>query len=200
MPVIGLTGNIGSGKSSVARMLKQMGAKVIDTDQVAREVVAPGTRGLKRIIEQFGPEMLNPDGTLNRSRMAQLVFSNPGALARLNAIVHPEIKDIVFRAVADYRTNKYAPLLVIEAPLLIETGMHKDMDEVWLVTINPQAQLTRIMQRDGISAEQARRRISAQMPQEEKKAYAHRIIDNSGPPEETLHQVRQIWHKVVNFT
>jgi dephospho-CoA kinase len=200
MLVVGLTGNIGSGKSTVSRFLKNLGARVIDTDQIARDVVAPGTRGLKEIVAQFGPGVLNPDGTLNRPKMAQIVFSDPHARARLNAIVHPEIGSVVSKAIADYRKNSDSPLLIIEAPLLIETGMHQMVDEVWLVTVNPETQIARVIQRDATTEEQARRRIAAQMPQADKIPCAHRVIDNSGDLEETVRQVRQVWNDVVNPT
>jgi len=193
MLVVGLTGNIGSGKSSVARMLQEMGAAVIDTDRVARDVVAPGTPGLQKTVACFGRQVLNNDGTLNRPLMAQIVFNDPAALARLNAIIHPEIRSRIAAAIADYKKSGSTPLLIIEAPLLIETDMHKMVDRVWLVTVDPRIQVQRIIERDHTTAEQARKRISAQMPQEDKIPYADRIIDNSGSLEKTLQQVRQIW-------
>lgn len=193
MLVIGLTGNIGSGKSSIARFLKDMGAEVIDTDQVARDVVAQGTPGLKKIVEQFGDSILDADGNLNRPLMAQIVFNDPAALAKLNAIVHPEIRSKVNSYIERYKKYKKSPLLVIEAPLLIETGMYKIVDRVWLVTVDPQTQIQRVIKRDNTTQEQARKRINAQMPQKNKIPYADRIIDNGCTPEETLKQVRQIW-------
>lgn len=197
MLVIGLTGNIGSGKSSVARLLSNMGAQVIDTDQIARDVVAPGTPGFKEITAQFGASVLNPDGTLNRSQMAQIVFNDPTALKHLNAIVHPKIKLEVIKAIDNYRKNNPAPLLVIEAPLLIETGMHQLVSEVWLVTIDSKTQLNRIINRDQVTKEQVQQRLAAQMPQEDKLPYANKIITNNGTPDETLQQVQQIWSDYI---
>ncbi|HBX24592.1 MAG TPA: dephospho-CoA kinase [Desulfotomaculum sp.] len=196
MPVVGLTGNIGSGKSTVARMLNELGALVLDTDQVARDVVAPGTPALQKIMAVFGRQALNPDGTLNRARMAQLVFTDPRARDRLNGIVHPDIRAVTLQTIADYRINGNAPLLVIEAPLMIETGMHLLMDELWLVTVDPVTQLVRVTARDG-SEEDALRRMNAQLPQEEKIPLAHRIIDNSGTLNATRLQVLRTWKVAI---
>lgn len=198
MLVVGLTGNIGSGKSSVARFLKEMGARVIDTDQVARDVVAPGTPALNQIVKHFGTGVLNADGTLDRPKMAQIVFNDPEALKRLNSIVHPAIRAEILKDIADYKTKRDAPLLVIEAPLLIETGMNKIVDQVWLVIVDAKTQIQRVMKRDNATAEQVTRRLVAQMPQEDKLPYAHRVIDNSGTPGETLQQLQQIWSDTID--
>lgn len=210
MLVVGLTGNIGSGKSTVANILRSLGAKVIDTDQVAREVVEPGTPGLKAIVDAFGQEVLNQDGSLNRSRMAQIVFSDPDARARLNAIVHPAIRQVILHEISTYKetitsgdragVNESAPLLVIEAPLLIETGLHELVNEVWLVTVDLPNQIARTTRRDDATAEQIRQRLAAQMPQEDKIPYAHRIIDNSGSLEQTRQQVLDTWNQSINTT
>ncbi len=199
MAVVGLTGNIGSGKSTVARVLKELGALVIDTDRVARDVVAPGTPALQKIADTFGPQVLNPDGTLNRQQVAEIVFTDSQARERLNGIVHPEIRKVLLQAIADYRKSGAAPLLVIEAPLMIETGLHLLMDEVWLVTVAPATQLARVTARDG-SEEEARRRMNAQMPQEEKIPLARRIIDNSGDLDATRRQVLQAWKEATKTT
>ncbi|AGL01108.1 dephospho-CoA kinase [Desulfoscipio gibsoniae] len=198
MLIVGLTGNIGSGKSSVARLLKEMGARVIDTDQVAREVVAPGTPGLQQIIDHFGTGVLNADGALDRPKMAQIVFNDTNALKRLNSIVHPAIRAQLLKAIADYRDNPDAPLMVIEAPLLIETQLFKLVDQVWMVTVDAKTQIQRVIKRDAVTAEQVSSRLAAQMPQEDKLPYAQRVIDNSGTPEATLQQVRQIWSDAID--
>ncbi len=198
MLIVGLTGNIGSGKSSVARLFKEMGARVIDTDQVARDVVEPGTPGLHQIVQYFGAGILNADGSLNRPKMAQIVFNNPEALKHLNSIVHPAIRAELLKVLADYKNNPDAPLLIIEAPLLIETQLYKLMDQVWLVTVNAQTQIQRVIKRDATTPRQVSSRLAAQMPQEDKIPYAHRIIDNSGTPENTLQQVRQIWSDTID--
>jgi len=197
MLVVGLTGNIGSGKSTVARILNDFGARVVDTDQIARDVVAPGTIGLNKIIDQFGSAVLNPDGTLNRRKMAQIVFGNPEALARLNGIIHPEVRKVLIEIISDYKEQADAALLVIEIPLLFETGMNNLVEEVWLVTVDPEIQIKRIMERDNVSIEEAQSRIAAQMPQREKILLADRIIDNSYGIEQTLVQIKKIWDEAV---
>ncbi|MCL6479216.1 MAG: dephospho-CoA kinase [Peptococcaceae bacterium] len=196
--IVGLTGNIGSGKSTVSGRLAQLGAEVIDTDLVARDVVAPGTPGLERIVREFGPGIINEKGELDRARMASIVFENPGARARLEAIVHPEVKRVVAERISDYREGRgSAPVLVVEVPLLIESGMHRMMDEIWVVTVDRSAQVERVIARSGLSGEEVEKRINAQMPQEEKCRYAHRVIDNSGTVEQTIRQVDAIWREIT---
>ncbi len=196
--IIGLTGNIGSGKSTVARHLKNLGAWVLDTDQVARDVVMPGKPALKAIVEAFGKQVLHDDGTLNRQAVGNIIFRNSDSRKRLNSIMHPRIMQEVKETIARFQTNRgpKAPALVIEVPLLFETGMEKLMDEVWLVTVDKPVQLKRIVERDNISVEQAKHRIDSQMPQADKVKKAHRIIDNSGPPQETFNKVAELWRKL----
>lgn len=196
--IIGLTGNIGSGKSTVSRRLAELGAEVIDTDLVSRDVVAPGTPGLERIVREFGAGVLNGNGELDRARMASLVFENPEARARLEAIVHPEVIRVVSRRILEYREGRAsAPVLVVEVPLLIESGMYRMMDEIWVVTVSRNVQVERVIARSGLSGEDVLKRINAQMPQEEKCKYADRIIDNSGSIDETIRQVDAIWGRLT---
>jgi len=195
MIIIGLTGNIGSGKSTVARHLKKLGAKVIDADQVARAVVAPGEPALAEIVEQFGPAVLNPDGTLNRSKMGAIVFADPSARAKLNSITLPRIRSAIRREIERHRPD--TRVLVLEAPLLIEAGLRQGVDEIWVVKINEAEQLKRVRERDNLTAEEAVMRLKAQLPQEEKLKYADRIIDNSGTPEETEKQVERHWKALL---
>lgn len=196
--IIGLTGNIGSGKSTVSRRLAELGAEVIDTDQVARDVVAPDTPGLEKIVREFGPGVLGSSGELDRAGMASFVFNNPGARARLEAIIHPEVIRVVALKISDYLEGRgITLLLVVEAPLLIEAGMHGMMDEIWVVTVSPEEQVKRVMARSGLSREDVLNRIKAQMPQEEKLKYADRVIDNSGNIEETIRQVDTLWAQIT---
>lgn len=198
MVIVGLTGNIGSGKSTVSRRLVQLGAQVIDTDRVARDAVAPGTEGLARIISEFGTGVLNEKGELDRAVMASIVFKNTEARARLEGIIHPEVIKVVDRSISEYREGRRsAPALVIEVPLLIESGMHRMVEEIWVVTTDPESQVKRVMARSGLSREDVLKRIKAQMSQEEKCRYAHRIIDNSGPLENTHRQVDSIWNQIT---
>lgn len=191
MFTIGLTGNIGSGKSTVSRYLAGQGAVIIDADQVAREVVRPGTPALAEILAVFGSGVLNRAGSLDRKKLGAIVFSDPQAMARLNAITHPRIVAAVAGEKQKLANSAGAAdrLLVIDAPLLIEVGLQQSVDEVWVVTVDEQQQIARLMARDGLSEEAARARIAAQMPQAEKLNYARRVIDNSGSPEETRKQV-----------
>ncbi|MCL5057047.1 MAG: dephospho-CoA kinase [Actinobacteria bacterium] len=198
--IIGLTGNIGSGKSTVLRRLAGLGAEVIDTDALAREVVAPGTAGLEMIIREFGPGILNEKGELDRAGMADIVFNDPGARARLESIIHPEIRRRLAALISQYRSGQSkSPALVVEVPLLVESGWNRIIDETWVVTVSPEVQIKRVMARNGLSREDVIKRISAQMPQEEKCRHADRIIDNGGPIEKTLAQVDAIWNELILF-
>jgi dephospho-CoA kinase len=190
--VIGLTGGIASGKSSVARFLEERGVTVIDADELSREAVRPGSDCLERIVASFGPDALLPDGSLNRKRLGALVFSNPEKRKTLERIVHPEI-----RRLAEERIEKAAALgqhnVVYMAPLLIEAGATALVDEIWVVTVTPQVQLERLMARDGIGREEAERVVAAQMPLEQKARYGRILIDNSGTASELLHKLAEIW-------
>lgn len=198
MTVIGLTGNIGSGKSSVAAYLRTLGAKVVDTDQVARQVVEPGSPALVELVAAFGPDILNPDKTLNRTRTAEIVFNEPRAREILNKIIHPPILAHVADCIERHRKlEPQVPALVIEAPLLIEVGMHHMVDEVWVVVAEEETMLQRVTRRDGVETAHARNRLAAQMPQAEKIRHAHRVIDNNGDPENFKQQLDKLWHTVV---
>ncbi len=188
--VIGLTGNIACGKSLVLRTLAELGAETIDADQVAREVMSRQSAVLAEVARAFGPEILNPDGSLDRRALARIVFSDPQQLARLEAIVHPPVVELIRQRVAESRS----PVVVIDAIKLFEASLASDCDEVWVVTCTPEQQLARLMARDRVSVEEALLRIRAQPPQEEKVRRADRVIDNSGTIEETLAQVRAAWH------
>ena len=191
--VIGLTGNIACGKSLVLRTLAELGAETIDADQVSREVMSQGSPVLEEVARAFGPEILNADGSLNRRALARIVFSDPEQLARLEAIVHPPVVELIRRRVAESRS----PVVVIDAIKLFEAGLAGDCDEVWVVTCTPEQQLARLMARDRISEEEALLRIRAQPPQEEKVRRADRVIDNSGTIEDTLAQVRAAWENLA---
>lgn len=198
MITIGLTGNIGSGKSTVARYLAGLGAEVIDADSVARDVVATGTAGLKKIIGEFGTGVLNQKGELDRAAMAAIIFDNPEARVKLEVIIHPEVIRMISGRIFDYRAGLgSAPVLVVEVPLLIETGMHKMVDEVWVVIAGRDAQVERVMNRSGLSLFEVQKRIQAQMPQEEKCKYADKVIDNSGSIENTARQVKDLWYQLM---
>lgn len=187
--VIGLTGNIACGKSLVLRTLAELGAETIDADLVAREVMSQGSPVLEEVARAFGREILNADGSLNRRALARIVFRDPEQLARLEAIVHPPVVELIRRRVAGSRS----PVVVIDAIKLFEASLASDCDEVWVVTCAPQQQLARLMARDRISEDEALLRICAQPPQEGKLRRADRVIDNSGTVEDTIAQVRTSW-------
>lgn len=194
MRIIGLTGGIASGKSSVARLLEERGVPVIDADQLAREAVLPGSPALERIAAAFGREVIRDDGTLDRKRLGGLVFADADKRRQLENIIHPEIRrlgeeQIERAAVAGQR------VLVYMAPLLIEAGAVDRVDEIWVVTVRPEIQLQRLMARDGIDRAAAQRIIDSQMPLAEKAAHGRVLIDNSGTPQETRQLLADIWKK-----
>lgn len=197
--VIGLTGGIASGKSTVSRVLRKLGAPVIDADLVSKEVVAPGTAAWHELIATFGTDILNDDQTINRRRLGDKVFAEPTALERLNSITHPRIIQAIAERLQAYREAGAGapPGVVIDAPLLIEAGMLDMVDEVWLVVVDRRTQMERLMARDHFRADQARNRINAQIPLEEKRSYADIIIDNSGSVRKTEVQVKRLWARVV---
>ncbi|HCJ10465.1 MAG TPA: dephospho-CoA kinase [Clostridiales bacterium] len=199
MLVIGLTGGIASGKSTVSRVLKELGAPVIDADLVAKEVIRPGTEAWRELVETFGEDILNKDGTIDRRRLGDKVFADPEAVRRLNEITHPRILEAIGRRLEEYaRLGEDAPPgVVIDAPLLIEAGMVDMVDEVWLVVVDQKTQIQRLMARDHFGVEQALNRINAQIPLEKKKRYADVIIDNTGSMRWTRAQVVREWKRVL---
>lgn len=194
--IIGLTGGIASGKTSVARFFEDKGAVVIDADQLARAAVEPGSQGLTRVAAIFGPDILTPDGQLDRKRLAAVVFSDPGKRALLEGILHPEIKYLAENRMAQLAESG-RKIVFYMAPLLIEAGVTDRVDEVWVVTVRPEVQLERLMRRDGITREEALRIIASQMPLDEKEKHGRIVIDNSGTPEETASLLAEIWAQEI---
>ncbi|TMD46811.1 MAG: dephospho-CoA kinase [Chloroflexi bacterium] len=192
MRVLGLTGGIGSGKSMVAQIFARLGAVVIDADQLAREVVEPGQPALQEIATAFGRDVLLSDGRLDRSKLAGIIFADPAARARLDAITHPRIRA---RMDEEIKARRSGPgVLIVDIPLLYENDRTHSVERVIVVWVDPQTQLRRIRRRDGLSAEAARQRIAAQMPLDAKRARADHVIDNSGSREDTRRQVEAIYH------
>ncbi|MCP4542539.1 MAG: dephospho-CoA kinase [Chloroflexi bacterium] len=190
--IIGLTGNIGTGKSTVARMLAELGADAIDADKVAHEVIRAGTPGHSKIVEAFGPEMLALDGEIDRKRLGALVFADPTALARLETIVHPAVIQEVTHRISNSTAD-----VVVEAIKLIEAGMADAYDSVWVTTCQREQQLERIMDERGLSRAEAEQRAQAQPPQEEKIARADIVIDNSHALVKTRKQVQAAWERLT---
>lgn len=188
--VIGLTGNIGTGKSTVLRILRELGAYVIDADAITRRVMRRGEPAFDAIAAAFGPEVVGPDGELDRAALAQQVFSDPAALRRLEEIVHPAVIARVREEIA----QAAAPVVVVEAIKLLEAGMARELcDAVWVVDAPEEVCIARLAAGRGISPEEARRRLAAQTSQADKRAAADVVIDNSGDLEETRRQVLAAW-------
>lgn len=197
MKVIGLTGNIGSGKSTVAGLFKELGAEIIDADQIARDVVRQGKPALKEIAELFGKDVLNSDGTLNRKYMADIVFSNDEKREQLNNIIHPKIYDKITGSIKNY-SKKGAGIVIIEAALILEKkGLLKLIESLIVVSISRETQVKRLRSRGDLSAEQISARIKSQLSNSEKIKHADYIIDNNGKLENTREQVRQIWNNLT---
>jgi len=192
---VGLTGGIGSGKSEVARRLAAHGAVLIDADVAAREVVVPGSPGLAQVAAAFGEEVLRPDGSLNRERLGEIVFSDPGLRAKLNAIIHPLVREWMQTAerTAVQAAPPPGPVVVHDVPLLAESRGKAGFDAVIVVDVPPELQVERLVRLRGMAAEQARARMAAQASREQRLAVADIVIDNDGPLEALEPQVRKVW-------
>jgi dephospho-CoA kinase len=193
--VFGLTGGIASGKSTVSRMLRELGARVLDADVLAREAVEPGTPGLTRIRERF-PGVVGPDGRLDRARLGAHIFADPDERAALNAIVHPEVRALFLQKLQALEAEGVTHA-VYDVPLLIETGLHTAMEGVAVVWVPRHVQKARLMTRDGLEEAAAEARLAAQLSLDDKRAHATWIIDNSGPPEATRPQVEAVWRAML---
>lgn len=195
MRVFALTGGIGSGKSTVAAYWRSLGLPVVDADQLARRAVAPGQPALAEIARSFGYEVLNPDGTLNRSALAACVFGDADARARLNQLVHPEVRRLAQAAFVDLE-QRGEPLACYEVPLLFETGQADAYRPVVLVSVSEATQIARTVARDGGDASAARARIESQLPLATKAQQADHVIDNEGTPSQTRAQARAVLRAV----
>lgn len=196
MLYVALTGNIASGKSTVARDLAARGATLIDSDQLARDVVAPGSEALRAIVNRFGPEILKPDGSLDRAAMRQQVFSDTAAREALNAIVHPAV-----RRLRDQRVEKARQrgdhIVVADIPLLFELGLQAAFDAVILVDADETVRRDRLVHTRGLSGHEAQAMIDAQMPSALKREGATWVIDNNGPLEALAPQVEAVWQALT---
>jgi dephospho-CoA kinase len=190
--LVGLTGGIASGKSTVSRQLAELGCRIVDADVLAREVVAPGEPAWRQIVEAFGREILLPDETLDRKRLAAMVFADPGRRRRLEAITHPAIQARRRAALDALAGRGYDGLVIQDAALLIEVGGAAHVDRLVVVYAEQAVQVERLVRRDGISVAAAEQRLASQMPLLEKVRVAHYVIDNSGSLEETTAQVRAV--------
>jgi dephospho-CoA kinase len=190
--LVGLTGGIGSGKSTVARMLEERSAVVFDADLLAREAVEPGTPGHTAVIERFGADVLAPGGELDREALASIVFADPSARRDLEQIVHPEVRRLFAEGSEAYRDTDR--IVVFSAPLLVESGMHTAFEILVVVSATVATQIERLMRQRGLSEPAIRARIDAQAPLEDKAAVADFLVDNEGTLAELESQVERLWH------
>jgi dephospho-CoA kinase len=191
MLLVGLTGGIGSGKSTVADLLAERGAVVIDADDLARRAVAPGTAGFDRVVETFGRDILGPDGGIDRATLADVVFADPSRLRQLEAIIHPEVARLLAESVEPYRDTD--DVIVYAVPLLAERGMAEGFDVVVVVVADVDRRIERLMRDRSMTAEEVRARVAAQLSDEERARVADVLLDNDGEPERLIPQVNRLW-------
>ncbi len=194
---IALTGGPGSGKSTVAQMFRDLGAEIIDADRVAHEVVAPGRPAGEDLRREFSPEYFQEDGALDRAKMGELVFGDPEARGRLNAIVHPRVTQEITRRLHSLAAQGVR-LVMVEVPLLYEVGLEKNYDLVIVVDAGEKEQIERLTARDGRPPQEALGIVQAQWPLEAKKARADFVVDNRNSLEHTREQVKKLWHQLKN--
>jgi len=196
MLVVGLTGGIASGKTVVSKMLKDLGALIIDADEVSREVVAPKTRCWEKLVSSFGKEILQEDLTLDRKKLADRVFNNPEELLTLNSLIHPEIMErIDYRLIAIKEKNPEA-IVIIDAALIIETEMYAKYDKLIVVCAGEKTQIERILHRDKLSQDEAKKRIHSQLPLRDKIKIADFVIENEGTLSKTKEQVEKVFNTI----
>ena len=196
-PIIGLTGGIGSGKTTVAAMLAQLGARVIDADRIGHDVYRPGTPGFARVVDAFGPGVVAADGTIDRRALGALVFADPAARARLNAIVHPLIAAEIQHAIARVRADGFAGPVVVEAAILLEAGWRSLVDRLWVVSACRDHAVARVVASRGLTPAEVEKRITAQMDDAERRRQADLVIENDGPPEMLRAEVERAWRTLA---
>jgi len=190
---VGLTGGLATGKSFVGRTLEGLGAHLIHADELGHLALAPDGEAYQPVIREFGREILDPDGHIDRRRLAALAFGNPERLARLNAIVHPAVHRLQETMEREFLAADPQAIIVVEAAILIETGTYKNYKRIILVTCSEQQQVERAMSRDGVTREEVEARLSRQLPLEEKRKFADYVIDTSGTKEDTVRQTRAVY-------
>ncbi len=195
MYIIGLTGSIASGKSTVSRILAECGAPVVDADLIARAVAERGEVGWQKIVEAFGKDVLQENGQLDRGKIGEMIFRDSAKRAELDSIMHPIILERMEAEIAAYEKQGEA-IVILDIPLLLELGWQDKVSVVWLVAVSPDTQKKRLMARNNLTEDQAAVRIASQMSIEEKRRYADVIIDNDGTLEETVHTVQARWAEV----
>lgn len=193
--MIGLTGGIATGKSTVANIFKGLGSAVIDIDGIAREVVMPGTKAYQEIVAAFGRKVLNPGQDINRTRLAHLIFKDRALREKLNKITHPAIIKEMKR-----RAGIVSSSVVVDVPLLFEANLNNLFDKIIVVQCSQETQIKRLRKRDNLSTEEARQKIASQLSLEAKAKRADFVIDNNGTFEETERQVKRIWEELISFS
>ena len=197
---VGLTGGLACGKSFVARTLESFGCHVVRADELGHKVLAPGGEAYQPVVDLFGREILDSSGNIDRKRVAALVFGSEQRLRELNAIVHPAVIRLEDEFVRESERVDPSGIVVVEAAILIETGSYRRFDKLIVVVCKPEQQVERAMHRDGVSADEARARLSRQMPVEEKRRYADYIIDTSGAKEHTVEQTAAVYESLRSLT
>jgi dephospho-CoA kinase len=191
--LVGLTGGIATGKSTVSEILRRLGAEIIDADQLARDVVEPDQPALRGIVAEFGRDVVSPDGRLDRKRLGAIVFADPDRRKRLEALTHPAIRARFQARLDELATRGFAGIVIYDAPVMIEAGGYKDMDRLVVVVTDETTQAARLRTRDGTDEAEGRRKIASQMPLAEKAKLADYVIDNSGDLEATAARVRRVF-------
>ncbi|UQZ35947.1 dephospho-CoA kinase [Paenibacillus sp. PK3_47] len=194
--IMGLTGGIASGKSTVSALFAGKGARLVDADVIAREVMLPGHPVLAAAVQAFGSGILQGDGTLDRARLGEIVFRDPGARQKLNDLTHPAIRKEIKDQMYTWESQNPQGLVIVDIPLLYESQLESLFERVTVVYVPREVQLTRLMERNGLSREQAEGRLNAQMDIEEKRSRADYVIDNSGDLAHTEQQVASLWDRL----
>jgi dephospho-CoA kinase len=195
---VGLTGGLAAGKSTVARLFGELGAFHVDADLIAHALLAPGGGAAREVAARFGEKVVGGDGAIDRKALAAIVFADPRALADLNALVHPKVRAEIARRIAEEESRASAsPVALVDAALLVESGIHKDLDALIVVACSEATQVARAVARGGLTEAEARARVAAQAPLAEKLAAADYVIDNGGSLDDTSRQVREVWKKLT---
>jgi dephospho-CoA kinase len=195
---VGLTGNIASGKSSVASLFAEMGVHIIDADRIAHELLTCGAKTYRKIVEAFGAQILDQNMHIDRRRLAQIVFFDENRRLLLNSLTHPDIHEEILRRIFTFEQQSFDGIIMVDAALMVETGGYKMYHCLVVVACNPVLQLSRLMSRDTLTEKEANARIAAQMPIEEKIKLADYVIDNSGTQKQTYDQVKTVYRALLN--
>ncbi len=194
---IGLTGGIASGKSTISKILKRLGARIIDADIEAKATLKPNTKAWQMLVEEFGSAILKEDNSIDRRKLGNMVFGDSVKLGKLNSIVHPFVIERIKGKIVQLEEEGKLDAVVLDAPLLIETNLHHLVDEIWVVNVDKDTQISRLMKRDKFNFEQAENRLKAQISQQERLKYATAVIDNTSTRRHTREQVTKLWEELV---